>query len=134
MDDPYRKPLLFDRIGGRPMLEKLLRRFYADVRQHREIGPLFTSHITDWTAHLAQIADFWSGTLGGPAPYCGPMPAKHVPLGLEEKHFEAWLGLWERHCRAHLPAQEAGEVIFIAEAIGRRLRQIVATAPSSTHG
>jgi hemoglobin len=54
------------------------------------------------------------------------MPAKHVPLGLEEKHFVAWLDLWGRHCRAHLPAAEAAEMIRWAEGIGQRLREIVA--------
>jgi hemoglobin len=33
-------PSLFERIGGRPVIAALLRYFYADVRQHREIGPV----------------------------------------------------------------------------------------------
>lgn len=116
---------LFDRIGGRDPLLRLLRHFYADVRQHREIGPVFAAKITDWPAHLEKIADFWSGATGGPARYAGPMPLKHIPLALEERHFAAWLDLWQRHCRAHLPAIEAGEMIGLAEAIGQRLRDIV---------
>ncbi len=117
---------LFDRMGGRATLAKLLRRFYADVRQHHEIGPIFARHIEDWPAHLETIADFWSGATGGPAQYRGQMPAKHMPLGLEERHFEAWLDLWCRHCHAHLPAPEAVEMIRLAETIGQRLRQLVA--------
>lgn len=117
---------LFVRLGGRPTLALLLRRFYADVRQHREIGPIFERQIHDWPAHLEKIADFWSGATGGPPAYSGPMPMKHVPLGLEEKHFAAWLDLWARHCRAHLPDAEAGEMIALAETIGQRLREIVA--------
>ncbi len=54
------------------------------------------------------------------------MPWKHVPLRLEERHFAAWLGLWSRHCRAHLAPAEAEEMIAAAETIGQRLRQIVA--------
>ena len=122
---------LFDRLGGRTRLLYLLRHFYADVRQHKEIGPIFAAHITDWTAHLEKITDFWSGATGGPALYNGPMPFKHISLGLEERHFAAWLDLWQRHCRAHLLATEAQELIALAELIGVRLRQIVArpTAP-----
>lgn len=119
---------LFDRIGGRPGLMHLLRHFYADVRQHREIAPIFAAHIDNWPSHLETIADFWSGITGGPARYAGGMPFKHVPLKLEERHFEAWLGLWARHCRAHLGATEAEELIAVAENIGRRLRQFVAVA------
>lgn len=115
---------LFDRLGGRPRLLYLLRHFYADVRQHREIGPIFSAHIADWPMHLEKIADFWSGATGGPALYSGPMPFKHISLGLEERHFAAWLDLWQRHCRAHLPAIEAKQLIALAESIGMRLRQI----------
>ncbi len=117
-------PTLYERIGGHDGLRLLLRRFYADVRQHHEIGPIFSEHIEDWPAHLEKIAGFWSGLTGGPALYGGGMAARHIPLRLEEAHFQAWLGLWHRHCRAHLPATEAGEMIAIAEAIGQRLRAI----------
>jgi hemoglobin len=116
---------LFVRLGGRPKLMHLLKHFYADVRQHREIAPIFAANIDDWPAHLEKIADFWSGATGGPANYRGAMPLKHVPLGLEERHFQAWLGLWARHCHAHLPPAEAGELVALAEGIGQRLRQIV---------
>lgn len=119
-------PSLFERLGGRPGLLLLLRHFYADVRQHHEIAPIFAAHIQDWPAHLEKIADFWSGATGGPAVYRGAMPLKHLALGLEERHFQAWLGLWARHCRAHLPAAEAEELVAVAEGIGQRLRQIVA--------
>lgn len=115
---------LYERIGGRDGLMLLLRRFYADVRQHDEIGPVFAARIDDWPAHLEKIAGFWSGLTGGPALYGGGMAARHIPLQLEEKHFQAWLGLWHRHCEAHLPAPEAAEMIAIAEAIGQRLRMI----------
>ena len=117
---------LYDRIGGRPALLKLLRFFYADVRQHEEIAPIFAANIDDWPAHLEKIADFWSGITGGPRLYAGGMPWKHIPLRLEERHFAAWLGLWSRHCRAHLAPTEAEEMIAAAEALGQRLRQIIA--------
>jgi hemoglobin len=125
MSDSAQPSTLFDRLGGRTKLMHLLKHFYADVRQHQEIAPIFAANITDWPAHLEKIADFWSGATGGPANYRGAMPLKHVPLGLEERQFQAWLGLWSRHCRAHLAPTEAGELIALAEGIGQRLRQIV---------
>ncbi len=120
---------LFDRLGGRAPLRQLLKYFYADVRQHAEIGPIFAAHIGDWPAHIEKIADFWSGVTGGPALYSGPMPFKHQPLGLEERHFQAWLGLWARHCRARLAPAEAAELIAVAEMIGQRLRFMVGVPP-----
>ena len=117
---------LYDRLGGHDGILKLIKPFYADVRQHNVLGPIFNARIQDWPAHLEKIADFWSGVTGGPALYSGGMPFKHTPLGLEERHFQAWLGLWARHCRARLAPVEAEELITIAETIGQRLRQMVA--------
>ena len=116
---------LFDRIGGRDRIAVLLKHFYADVRQHHEIGPIFRAQIQDWPAHLEKIADFWSGATGGPPRYSGPMPQRHFPLNLSQAHFEAWLDLWRRHCRIHLPPREAEEMIRIAEGIGDRLRVLI---------
>ncbi len=111
-------------MGGRDGLQLLLRRFYADVRQHNTIGPIFNAHIHDWPSHMEKIADFWSGLTGGPPRYGGGFAGRHMPLGLEERHFQAWLDLWHRHCHAHLPPREAAEMITIAEALGTRLRMV----------
>lgn len=116
---------LFARIGGRDRLLFLLRLFYADVRQQQLIGPVFNRQIQDWPTHLEKIADFWSNVTGGPMRYSGPMPMKHVPLGIDARHFDAWLDLWRRHCRAHLGPVEAEELIAAAEAIGERIRWVI---------
>lgn len=116
---------LFERIGGRDGLRQLLRHFYADVRQHKQIGPIFNTHVTDWPAHIEVIADFWSGITGGPANYRGGMPYKHFPLGLEREHFEAWLMLWQRNCQQHLEPQAAEDMAEIAHTIGSRLHTMI---------
>ena len=125
---------LYERLGGRPVLLVLLKHFYADVRQHQEIAPIFAANIEDWPAHLEKIADFWSGITGGPRLYSGGMPWKHVPLRLEERHFAAWLELWRRNCQVQLRPAEAAELIAAAETIGLRLREIVATHGDSQPG
>jgi hemoglobin len=125
MTDDDRPASLFDRIGGRDPIFHLLRHFYADVRQHNVIGPIFRAQIQDWPAHLEKIADFWSGATGGPARYSGPMPHRHFPLGLSEAHFDAWLELWRRQCRIHFRPPEAQEMILLAEAIGERLQALI---------
>ena len=120
------RPSLFQRLGGRPALQQLLRHFYADVLQHRELAPIFGAHVKDWPAHLDTIADFWSGVTGGPARYSGAMPWKHVPLRLDERHFVAWLDLWQRQCFSRFPLVEAAELVAAAEAIAQRRRSILA--------
>jgi hemoglobin len=124
---------LYERLGGREKLAQLLRHFYADVRQHKLLGPLFAEHIHDWPKHLELIADFWSTIAGGPPVYAGRMPVKHVPLGLREEHFTAWLGLWEHHCKAWLTPECAAELIQLAHTVAARLRIICGvTSPTGS--
>ena len=115
---------LFNRLGGAPALQVLLRHFYADVRQHRVLGPIFAAHIENWPAHLEKIAGFWSQVTGGPAVYSGSPPARHLPLNLQAEHFQAWLGLWDVNCRLWLAPDCAAEMSALAAQIGRRLRQV----------
>jgi hemoglobin len=49
---------LYDRLGGHAGILKLIKPFYADVRQHNVLGPIFNSHVTDWPAHMEKIAEF----------------------------------------------------------------------------
>jgi hemoglobin len=118
-------PSLYNRIGGHQGIAVLLKHFYADVRQHQVIGPIFLEKIHDWPAHILKITEFWARATGGPSMYAGQMPLKHLPLGLAPEHFAAWLELWDFNCRRHLPAAEAAEMSQLAHGIGARLQQIV---------
>ncbi len=122
---------LYHRIGGHDGLLQLLRHFYADVRQHNVIGPIFNARIQDWPAHVAKIAEFWARVTGGPSTYTGQMPARHLGLGLAPEHFAAWLELWDFNCRRRLAAPEADAMSRLAHEIGERLSGIVfGRAPS----
>jgi hemoglobin len=117
------QPSLYKRIGGKEGLHH----FYADVRQHAVIGPIFNKQVKDWPTHLETIGSFWSQITGGPAGYAGGMPFKHLNLGIDASHFAAWLELWEFNCRRYLKENEAKEMIELAHGIGQRLKSIVAT-------
>jgi hemoglobin len=116
---------LWDRVGGQESLARLLRHFYADIRQHQLVGLVFNKQIEDWPTHLETIQSFWARMIGGPSRYSGQMPAKHFALGLSAIHFRAWLQLWEFNCRAYLNKNEAEEMISLAHEIGRRLQVII---------
>ncbi|HWD91788.1 MAG TPA: group III truncated hemoglobin [Verrucomicrobiae bacterium] len=120
---------LYSRIG-RENLAALLRHFYADIRQHKLVGPIFNNQIKDWPAHLETIGSFWMRMTGGPPLYSGQMPSKHLELGLDATHFQVWLQLWEFNCRNYLAAREAEEMIRLAHDIGRRLKNILGVARS----
>jgi hemoglobin len=119
------QPTLYRRLGGHDGLLRLLNSFYADVRQHAVIGPIFNARIKNWKAHIEKIAEFWARATGGPSFYTGQMPVKHLALGLEPEHFAHWLELWDFNCRRHLAPAEAEEMSRLAHGIGARLRQIV---------
>jgi len=117
--------LLYQRIGGSEGLSRLLRHFYADVRQDPLIGPIFNAQIKDWKHHLEVIASFWETIIGGPSTYARPMPMKHLTLRLREKDFERWLFLWQANCRTQLSSDVAKEMIDLANHIAHRLRTIL---------
>jgi hemoglobin len=119
---------LYERIGGDAGLARLLKHFYSDVRQHSLIGPIFNREIKDWPEHLKTIASFWARITGGPSNYSGRMPAKHLYLGINASHFEAWLQLWQFNCGAHLAPDEAREMTTLAQEIGARLKSILSSA------
>lgn len=62
---------LYDRLGQHEGILKLIKPFYADVRQHAVIGPIFDSHVQDWPAHLEKITGFWAMQAGGNSNYPG---------------------------------------------------------------
>jgi len=117
--------LLYQRIGGSEGLSRLLRHFYADVRQDPLIDPIFNAQIKDWKHHLEVIASFWETIIGGPSTYARPMPMKHLTLRLREEDFERWLFLWQANCRAQLSSDVAKEMTDLANHIAHRLRMIL---------
>ena len=112
---------LYERLGGHDGILKLIKPFYADVRQHELLGPIFNAHIQDWPAHLNKIADFWALQAGGESRYQGGFARAHMSLGLRPEHFQNWIALWEFNNARSLPPQEAGEMNALARDLGRRL-------------
>jgi truncated hemoglobin YjbI len=97
-------PTLFERLGGQEGIQRLLRPFYADVRQHAVLGPIFNSRIHDWPAHLAKIGEFWARQAGGPSRYAGGFGAVHLEL---------------------ISAASAAEMSALAHRIGENLLRIL---------
>lgn len=77
--------------------------FYAAARQDAQLGPVFDSHVADWTSHLATMRRFWATVLLGERGYSGNPMEKHqgVPE-LSADLFRRWLNLFSqtlaRHC------------------------------------
>jgi hemoglobin len=112
---------LYGRLGGHEGILKLIKPFYADIRQHAVLGPIFNEAIQDWNAHLKKIAEFWALQTGGPSQFGGGFGAAHLPLKLEPQHFQFWLSLWRFNNARQLLPKEAADMNTLADQFARRL-------------
>jgi len=73
------------------LIEKVVRRFYAQIQKDALLAPIFHEKIHDWEPHLQQMCAFWSSVMLKSKQYQGrPMP-KHVTLPIDAHHFDRWL-------------------------------------------
>ena len=100
----------------------LVHQFYARIRVHEDLGPIFNGHIDDWPHHLQKLCDFWSGVLLRSGRFSGaPMP-KHAALsGLRADLFHQWLALWRETAAAQPNQNMARVVVSAAERIAQSL-------------
>ncbi|WP_372604837.1 group III truncated hemoglobin [Actibacterium sp.] len=107
----------------RPEIERVVHAFYAAVRVHPGLGPVFAAHVTDWPAHEAKIANFWANAILGERVYDGSPMAAHVKAGnVRPGMFEPWLGLFDQTLRRELEPEQAVAWSALAHRIGRSLR------------
>lgn len=97
--------------------------FYAVIRQHPGLGPVFAAHVTDWPAHEAKIARFWRNAILHERSYDGNPFAVHQAAGnVRPQMFEIWLGLFDSVLNRNLPADLAQGWSALAHRIGRGMR------------
>lgn len=77
------------------MIETLVHRFYAKIREDALLGPVFAARIEDWDLHLQRMRAFWSSVALLTGRYHGNPVAKHLPLPVDAAHFDRWLALFE---------------------------------------
>jgi len=115
-------------------IEDLVTTFYARIRKHPTLGPIFERVIgEDWNPHLKLMCDFWSSVMLTTGRYKGrPIPA-HVrinqqeegkPQGLpiEPRHFAEWLSLFEATARELFAPDLAASFVEKAKRIAESLK------------
>jgi hemoglobin len=108
------------------MIERLVRGFYARVRQDELLGPVFASRIADWEPHLQRMCAFWSSVALLTGRYHGqPMP-KHMPLPIDARHFDRWLALFAETAHELCPPAAAAHFIERSQRIGESLEMGIA--------
>jgi hemoglobin len=110
------------------MIERLVRGFYARVRDDAVLGPIFASKIEDWEPHLQKMFAFWSSVALMSGRYHGQPMAKHLPLPIDARHFNRWLALFEETARELCPASAADHFVTLARRVAESLELGVASA------
>ncbi len=110
----------------RPEIERVVTAFYAAVRAHPGLGPVFAAHVTDWPAHEAKVADFWANTILHERRYDGSPIAAHVRAGnVQPGMFSTWLALFDSVLARELRPEQAAAWSALAHRIGRSMRAAV---------
>lgn len=103
-------------------IARVVATFYAAIRQHPGLGPVFAAHVTDWPQHEEKIARFWRNAILHERVYDGNPLAAHRDAGnVRPGMFEVWLGLFDSVLKLELPPGTAAEWSALAHRIGRGL-------------
>jgi hemoglobin len=78
------------------LISELVEAFYARVRSHAVLSPIFASKVANWAPHLGRMKDFWASIAIESGRFRGNPMLKHIAIqGLSPAHFQMWLGLWD---------------------------------------
>lgn len=77
------------------LIERLVTTFYGRIRNDALLGPIFEARVTDWDVHLKKMCAFWSSVALMSGRYSGQPMQAHLPLPVDQTHFDRWLQLFE---------------------------------------
>ncbi|MGZ3298876.1 MAG: group III truncated hemoglobin [Asticcacaulis sp.] len=105
-------------------ISRLVDEFYARVRRHERLGPIFNAAVEDWPDHLARLKAFWASVALNAGVYSGRPMQAHLRLkGIETAHFGDWLDLFEATLRDLAPDEAAVEYFMVrASRIGESFK------------
>lgn len=108
-------------------IDRVLLSFYAQIRAHPDLGPIFNGHVgtsdAEWDEHIALISRFWRGAILREPGYDGNPMRAHMQAGnVLAEHFDPWLALFDKVVTDTLPPETARPWIALAHRIGRGLR------------
>lgn len=107
-------------------IDRVVADFYAAIRVHPGLGPVFAAHVTDWPAHEEKIARFWRNAILYERSYDGNPVEVHRRAGnVRPGMFSVWLGLFDSVLRRNLTPDQATAWSALAHRIGQSLRYAV---------
>ncbi|HRO14038.1 MAG TPA: group III truncated hemoglobin [Paracoccus sp. (in: a-proteobacteria)] len=104
-------------------IDRVVATFYAAVRRHEVLGPVFANHVTDWPEHEEKIARFWRNAILYDRGYDGNPMRVHMAAGdVRPDHFGPWLELFDATLVRTLPPDTARAWSMLAHRIGAGLQ------------
>ena len=108
-------------------IDAVVARFYARVRQHEVLSPVFFASIPNeaprWVHHEEKIARFWRNAILHERSYSGnPQHMHSMRPMIKPEHFAIWLGVFDEVLDEVLPADTAASWSALAHRIGAGLR------------
>ena len=104
-------------------IDRVVAVFYAAVRDHDVLGPIFAEKVKDWPPHEAKIAAFWRNAILHERSYSGNPMQKHMAAGnVHEGHFPVWLALFDEVLTRETSPEIARGWSALAHRIGAGLR------------
>lgn len=109
--------------GAEDRLRGLVFTFYGRVRDDELLGPVFEASLAGrWDAHLERMCDFWSSVLYATGRFRGDPVGTHSRLhGVDARHFDRWISLFEDTAHDVLPPAEAADIV----ARSKRMRVVL---------
>jgi len=93
--------------------------FYNLVNEDELLSPIFNNFAkVNWEAHMPTMYGFWNKILLGTGSYTGSPFDKHIPLPIEQKHFDRWIALFEINMDQIFQGELAEEAKLRARSIG----------------
>ena len=108
-------------------IDEVVALFYARVRQHEVLSPVFFASIPNesarWVHHEDKIARFWRNAILHERNYNGnPQHMHSMRPMIKPEHFAIWLGVFDEVLEERLPAELAAQWSALAHRIGAGLR------------
>ena len=110
------------------MIERLVRSFYARVREDAILGPIFAAKIEEWEPHLQKMFAFWSSVALMTGRYHGQPMARHLPLPIDARHFDRWLVLFAQTAREVCPQMAAERFVILSHRIAKSFELAIASS------
>lgn len=108
-----------------PAIAVLIDAFYAKVRVHPALGPIFNTAIAEdeWPEHLATMRRFWSSVMLTSGAYSGnPVAVHRAVAGITRPLFADWLALFTETAAELFEPAPAAEFADKAQRIATSLQ------------